>query len=83
MSGDPVVVLWAGVVPFFFDPVAFGIGVRVFLDADLGDALVDEIYLPWGPMRGGLTSLVVLCSFDAAEAHFVLVFWTVFWVVLL
>ena len=45
-----------------------------FLYADLGDALVDEIHLSRGPVRGGLTSWVVLCSFDAAEAPFVLVF---------
>ena len=49
MSSDPVVVLWAGVVSFFFDPVAFCITVGVFLDADLGNATVNVIYLPWGP----------------------------------
>ena len=49
MSGNPVVVLWAGVVSFFFD-------------ADLGDAAIYETYLPWGPVHGGLISWVLLAA---------------------
>ena len=72
MGIEPVVVLRAGVPSFFFGPVAFCIAVSVLLDADPGDATVDEVSLNWGLVCGGLISLVLLGGFDAADALLVL-----------
>ena len=71
-GGDPVSVLWAGGASFFFGPGAFCIVVQVLMDAALGVAAVNEVYLDWGPVRGSLISLVLLVGFEAADAPLVL-----------
>ena len=72
MGCEPVDILWVGVLSLFFGPVAFCIVVQVLLDADPGVATFDEVSLNWGPVRGSLTSWVLLGGFDATNALFVL-----------
>ena len=62
MGGDPVVVLWAGGASFSFGPGAVCIIVHVPMDADLGNAAINEVSLDWGPVRGGLIPWVLLGS---------------------
>ena len=58
MGGDPVVFLSVGGASFFFGPGVSGIIVQVPLDTDADLAVIDEVSLDWGPVRGNLISWV-------------------------
>ena len=57
-GGAPVVVLWVGGVSFLFGSGVSGLVVQFPLEADLGLAVVDEVSLYWGAVRGVSISCV-------------------------
>ena len=51
-GGAPVVVLQLGGASFIFGPGVSSLVVQFPLDANLGPAVVDEVSLDWGSVRG-------------------------------